>query len=72
MKFSGYVDYGTRNNLEDLGYDAFNLLHTGFIFIFFWVLVFFSNITEERMNGYSSNPKEMDTRSNWLDCFTSE
>ena len=43
MKFSGYVDYDTRNNLEHFGGDAFNPLDTGFIFLFSGSL-FISNI----------------------------
>ena len=33
MKFSGYVDYDTRNNLEHFGDGAFKPLDTGFSFL---------------------------------------
>ena len=46
VKFSGYVDYDTRNNLEYLGDDAFNPLDTGFIFKKISGSLFLSNITE--------------------------
>ena len=45
MKFSGYIGYDTRNNLEHFENDAFNPFGTGFIFLFFGS-VFVSNITE--------------------------
>ena len=35
MKFSGYVGYDTRNNLEHFGDDRFNPLDTGFLFFYF-------------------------------------
>ena len=34
MKFSGYVGYDTRNNLEHFGGDRFNPLGTDFFFYF--------------------------------------
>ena len=34
MKFSGYVGYDTRNNLEHFGDDRFNPLSLGFLFYF--------------------------------------
>ena len=37
MKFSGYVGYDTRNNLEHFGDDRLNPLGIGFIFFIFWV-----------------------------------
>ena len=34
MKYSGYVGYDTRNNLEQFGDDRYNLLDIGFLFLF--------------------------------------
>ena len=58
-----------RNKPEHFGDDAFNPLNTGFIFLFSGS-VFVINIMEIQIDGYSRNFQDMDTRSNWLDCFT--
>ena len=34
MKFSGYVDYGTRKNLQHFGDDAFNILNNEWMDIY--------------------------------------
>ena len=71
MKFSEYVGYDTRNNLEHFWDDRLNPLDTGFLFLFSGSL-FVGNITEYRMDGYSWNFQDMDSRSNGLDCLTLE
>ena len=65
MNFSGYVGYGTRNNLEHFGDDRFNPLGIGFLFLFSRS-VFVDNITEYRMDGHSWNFQDMDTRRNLI------
>ena len=52
MKFSGYVGYDTRENLEHFGGDRLNPLDTGFLFLFSGPL-FVGNMTEYRMDGHS-------------------
>ena len=52
MKFSGYVGYDTRTNLEHFGDDRFYLLDTEFLFLFSGS-VFVGNITEYRKDGHS-------------------
>ena len=71
MKFSGYVSYDTRNNLEHFWDDRFNPLGIGFPFLFSGS-VFVGNIIEYRMGGHLSTFQDMDTRHNRLHCFMLE
>ena len=40
MKFSGYVGYDTRNNLDHFGGDRSNPFDTGFLFLVFFFFFF--------------------------------
>ena len=51
MKFSGYIGYKTRDNLEHFGDNRFNPLDTGFLFLVSGSLSV-GNITEYRMDGH--------------------
>ena len=71
MKFSIYLRYLARNNLEHFDAAAFNPLGPGLIFLFYGS-VFASNIMEKQVNGFSWNFQDMSevTQQNiWLDCF---
>ena len=52
MKFSGYIGYDTRDNLEHFVDDRLNPLDKGFLFLFPWS-VYVGNIMEYRMEGHS-------------------
>ena len=54
-----YIGYDTKNTLEHFGEVAF----TPWVEDLFSGTVFVINITEWRMNGYSLNFQDMDTKS---------